>query len=270
MMKILIAALILFGSQAAHADVLEINRAGPSCDARFQACTLVVQITGVITDITTKQLQAIVEETRREAEQNHYSFAFLQAELDSLGGDVDAAMAIGRLLRKENAAAIVNRDAVCLSACVLVLAGGASRGLEGTIGIHRPYFPVPTEQVSAANVRASYQEMLGRLRAYLREMNVDEGLADAMLRIDPEHMHVLSGNELNQYGLSKVDAVTAETFDLEQAQLYGLDRSEYMRRKLLAEQQCGGSTSIATGCYRSILKNGYFEQPDFSQYGRAR
>jgi hypothetical protein len=60
--------------------------------------------------------------------------------------------------------------------------------------------------------------------------------------------------------------VTTETFDLEQAPSYGLDRQEYMCRKSLAEKQCGGPTSIATGCYKSILKNGHFEQPDFTQY----
>jgi hypothetical protein len=43
-----------------------------------------------------------------------------------------------------------------------------------------------------------------------------------------------------------------------------------MRRKSLAEQQCGGPSSLGTACYRNVLKNGYLEQPDFSQFGRPR
>jgi hypothetical protein len=98
--------------------------------------------------------------------------------------------------------------------------------------------------------------MLGKIRTYLREMNVVDSLADTMLRINPEKMHVLSAVELSQYGLTDVDPVSMETFDLEQAQKYGLDRQEYMRRKSLAEQQCAGPVSSA--CYQSVLKAGHF------------
>jgi hypothetical protein len=268
--KILAVTLMLSAGGTAYADVTEIHRTGPTCDAEFRACTLVVRIGGMITDQTVDQINAIVDKTRQQAEKNGYSFAFLQVDLNSRGGTVDAALAIGRILRKEQTAAVVNRGAICLSACVLVLAGGSYRGLEGTIGIHRPYLPVPNEEVSAAGIRVSYQTMLEKIRSYFREMNIAEGLADAMLRISPENMHVLTPAELNQHGLLEIDPVTAEESDLTQARYYGLDRQEYMRRKLLAEAQCGGPGSLGTGCYKSIMKNGYFEQPDFSQFGRER
>ena len=267
MFKILAFAVILL-SQTAYAEVVELNRAGPTCDAELRACTLVVQINGEMADSTVNQLKAILETTRQYAEKNKYFFTFFQAELNSPGGNVDAALAVGRILRTEGAAAVVNRGAICLSACVLTLAGGSSRSLDGTIGIHRPYFSVPTGDISAPDVRASYQELLGKIRAYLRAMNVVDSLADAMLQINPENMHMLSAVELSQYGLSEIDPVAMETFDLEQAQKYGLDRQEYMRRKSLAEQQCGGA--VSTACYQSVLKAGHFEQPDFTQYGRSR
>ena len=94
-------------------------------------------------------------------------------------------------------------------------------------------------------------------RVYFREMNVAEGLADAMLRTNPEKIRLLSEEELAKYGLTPVDPIAAESFDLLTAKSYGLDRQEYMRRKVLAESRCGGPVSVGSQCYRSILRNGY-------------
>jgi hypothetical protein len=257
-------ALVLASNQVSHAEVVEINRAGPTCDLTF-GCLLVVEIRGEITDAMAVQLSQIIDKTRRRAEANKLLFNFASVELNSPGGSVDAAMAIGRIVRKEEAGAFVNRGAVCFSSCVLVLAGGSFRSFEGKIGIHRPYLPVPSGDVSSQNVKATYQLMLQELRTYFREMNVADGLADAMLRINPENIRLLSEEELANYGLTGADPVAMETSDLQQAKLYGLDRQEYMRRKRLAESECNGPASIGSECYRFILKNG---RPDFSRYGR--
>jgi hypothetical protein len=107
--------------------------------------------------------------------------------------------------------------------------------------------------------------MLQDLRTYFREMNVADGLAAAMLRINPENIRLLSEEELANYGLTGADPIAMETFELRVAKSYGLDRQEYMRRKALAESQCGGPASLGTQCYRSILKSG--QVPDFSRYG---
>lgn len=268
MRRILSLILIVCGCQAAQAEVMLLHRAGPICDPAVEACTLNLQINGEITENTPQQVQQLIDKTRTQAKSKNYFFAFLGLELNSPGGSVDAAMAIGRIIRKEVAGAFVPRGSVCLSACVLVLAGGSYRSFEGTVGIHRPYFPVPKEDVSADNIKATYQKMLQNIRAYLREMNVAEGLADAMLRINPENMRVLTTSELTQYGLTDVDPVAEETYDLQQAQSLGIDRQEYMRRKSLAEQECGGPTSQSTLCYRNIIKMGRVEHYDFSRFGR--
>jgi len=269
MLKVLSLVLVLWGQQTAHADVLVSHRGGPTCDASVKACTLLLQINGEITDNTVRQVQQSVDKTRKQAEVNKYFFSFLAVELNSEGGSVDAAMAIGRIIRKEEAGAWVGRGSICLSACVLVLAGGSFRTFEGTIGVHRPYFAVPKADVSSNDVKTAYQSMLQNIRAYLREMNVAEDLADAMLRINPENMRVLDSGELAHFGLTEVDPMAGEAFELQQAQSLGIDRHEYMRRKLLAEQQCGGAASLGTQCYRNIMKSGHTEQVDFSRYGRV-
>jgi hypothetical protein len=53
---------------------------------------------------------------------------------------------------------------------------------DGKVGIHRPYFEVPKDKISPDKYREQFQRMLQELRAYFREMNVNEQLADAMLR----------------------------------------------------------------------------------------
>ncbi len=119
-------------------------------------------------------------------------------EINSPGGDVASAMEIGRILRKERAHLFVADGGVCVSACVLVLAGAVERYAgEGTVGIHRPFVETsPEHQVSADQVKAEYPRMLTDLRAYLREMNVSERLADDMLAVDPEEVRVLTKAEL--------------------------------------------------------------------------
>jgi hypothetical protein len=249
-------AFVLAFNQVSHSEVVEINRAGPTCDPQF-GCTLYVELRGEITDATVTQLSRIIDTTRRKAEAGKLFFSFAAVELNSPGGGVNAAMAIGRIVRKEEAGAFVNRGAVCLSSCVLILAGGSFRSFEGKIGIHRPYLPVPAGDVSSQNVKAVYQQMLLDLRAYFREMNVADGLADAMLRINPENILLLSEEQLANYGLTSADPIAQETLDLQEAKQYGLDRQEYMRRKTVAESRCGGPASILSQCYQSILKNGH-------------
>lgn len=250
--------------------VVELNRAGPTCDPRHSSCSLLIQIRGEITDAVADQLERLIDKTRRKAEAEKLHFGFLGVELDSRGGSVSAAMAIGRILRREETGAWVKPGSVCLSSCVLILAGGTTRSFEGKIGIHRPYLPVPNGEVSTQDVRMVYQKMLQELRAYLREMNIVDGLADAMLRISPENIRLLSTAELASYGLTQVDPVWFEAFELNTAQSNGLNRQEYMRRKAIAESRCGGPMSIGTECYRNLLKNGPSPPgttPDLSKYG---
>jgi hypothetical protein len=109
--------------------------------------------------------------------------------------------------------------------------------------------------------------MLEAMRSYLREMNVSEALANAMLQVPPENLRILNANDRDQFALTPVDPVTQETFDLRQASLLDIDRSEYNRRKSLAQKECGGPAALGTPCYRNIMKNGRIEQVDFSRYG---
>ena len=61
-------------------------------------------------------------------------------DLDSSGGNIQAALEIGAILRERGLAALVDRGASCMSACEYVLAGAPTRivNQRAIIGIHRP------------------------------------------------------------------------------------------------------------------------------------
>jgi ATP-dependent protease ClpP protease subunit len=193
-------------------------------------------------------------------------------EINSPGGDVNAAIAIGRMFRKEHAHLQVNKDSVCISACVLILAGAVDRLVSGMVGIHRPYLiTTPRQPLTPDQTKVAYKRMLQEIRLYLRDMNVSERLADDMLATEPERVHILTRTELTGYGLVGVDpaeqqriAIEREAHDVQEANKLGLDRREYTRRKALGLSSCvynSGTGNLMTqsemlDCRRRILTIG--------------
>src|ERR1039458_1850845 len=84
------------------------------------------------------------------------------------GGDVDAAMEVGRVLRRLGVSTVVARGNQCLSPCVFAFMGGNRRTVAGRIGIHRPYFS-STRKV--ADRPAYYRRLQKRLQQYVEELD---------------------------------------------------------------------------------------------------
>jgi hypothetical protein len=128
----------------------------------------------------------------------------LVLHLDSRGGQVTSAVAIGRLLRATDATARVEAGASCISACVLVLAGAPKRSLDpaAVIGLHRPYDEddarLPPEEVQRKQARLE-----AFIKSYLREVNVPTSLYESMLLAPQGRM--LPRAELAWYGLDAND-----------------------------------------------------------------
>jgi hypothetical protein len=79
------------------------------------------KITGVIDASTAVKVKGIIDETLRRADREKKAASFSSGfDLDSPGGSVTAAMAIGRLFRKNRVGVMVPHWAVCHSACVLI------------------------------------------------------------------------------------------------------------------------------------------------------
>lgn len=186
--------------------------------------------------------------------------------INSNGGNVIAAMEIGRLFRNERV--WLGVDGYCISSCVLILAGAVNRHVsrDNLVGIHRPY-QASGPVANPSEIATTYSSLLAQIKSYLREMNVSTRLATDMLAIEPEAVRMLSLKELQSYRLLDLDpaeqerrAVNNEIDNLKEAERLGLDRIEYNKRKALANTRC----SIAApndyrgfhDCYSHIMKTG--------------
>ena len=136
--------------------------------------------------------------------------------LNSPGGDVSAAMNIGRLLRRFNSIAMVDYNQVCVSACVLVLAGSTFRMIKGKVGIHRPYLP-QDKATTEDEQKVIYDAIRKNIINYLEIMNINSTLYDDMFRISPRNVKFLSKEELDLYGLSGTDPYFEEAASAREA-----------------------------------------------------
>ncbi len=131
--------------------------------------------------------------------------------LNSPGGSVTDALAIGRLLREKGYGTSVAAGALCASSCPLVLAGGAQRSAApgAAVGIHQVYATVAADQLprgaGAAGIGMSEaQKTTAEISRYLTAMGVDPALWLHALDTPPESLYFLSQEELRTYRLVSV------------------------------------------------------------------
>ncbi len=232
-----------------------------------KVCGFDIDIEGEITpstpDAVKKALADYDQMVKREGSGNDW----LSIKINSPGGSVNAAIEIARLLRSMDAPIAVGPEKICVSACVLVLAGSPHRLIFGRIGIHRPYFETPKADVSVADVQKAYSSMTEQIRSFFREMNVSDRLADDMMLVPPEEIRFLSSDEIAGYGLGFLDPVAKEASDLQEAKKLGVDRREYMQRRSLSERLCQSISStgaatyvISQACVSAILSGKHVER----------
>lgn len=155
--------------------------------------------------------------------------------LNSPGGDVSAAMNIGRLLRRSNITALVDYNQVCVSACVLVLAGSTFRMIKGKVGIHRPY--LPQDNATTVNEqKVIYDSIRNNIIDYLEIMNINPTLYDDMFRISPRKVKFLRKEELEFYGLSGTDPYFEEAASALEARKLQISKEELFERKSQQEE----------------------------------
>lgn len=158
-------------------------------------------------------------------------------KLDSSGGNISAALKIGRFLRKNDSLATVYENAICLSSCVYVLAGAPNRAVDGTVGIHRPYEPDDKETSGMAQME-KYKKLGKQIVAYLKEMNIPSRLYDDSLFISPDRVKILSFNDMQAYGLNENDPYADEASTVQKAKKLGISRKEYGIREIRARKEC--------------------------------
>lgn len=157
----------------------------------------------------------------------------------SPGGDVEAAVRVGRVLRKQATHATL--EGPCASACVLMYAGAVRRavlvwGNDRVIGLHRPYSLTPSASFQSEQTRVNAYS--AKIRQYLTEMNIAPDLYEAMVRVPPEDVRWVNAKELADLGMPEWDPVYMEYMAGKRASELGLSREELNRRLKLRETQC--------------------------------
>ena len=154
-----------------------------------------VIISGQIENGDAKKVEALLSEINRTGENRQIRRLLIH----SPGGLAGEAMQIGRLIRANNVEVFIPRELSCISACVLILAGGATRTIAGQVGIDHPHF------LSTAgpgdNVPALLDQTRKIMRNYFKSMGVSESLADAMFSLPDGVVHFLGQDELYLYRL---------------------------------------------------------------------
>jgi hypothetical protein len=151
--------------------------------------------------------------------------------LDSDGGSVLGAIALGREIRRlaisttvgrtvdltsgghDDPRAVLSPRADCESMCVFVLLGGVHRFVppEARVMVHQIWLGDRREDPTAANYSAEdlvlVQRDIGRLAQYTADMGASIDLLDLALRIPPwEPMHSLTRDELRHTRLATDEA----------------------------------------------------------------
>ena len=223
----------------------------------------VIRITGVISEQTLAKMRLDLMRF-----QNDDPFpAGLIVLLNSPGGDGEAAMAIGRLLREHQAHVfVVGR---CDSACIFLLMGGVVRAaVTGTVGVHagrltlmKPDGQVIKEVDASKSLPDSFQ-LAGYnrdTRMYLQEMGIGHGILDVMLAHPTHQVYQLTLEDISRYGVTGFDnAYLNQRVRVLDALGYGqrINRIQLYNRTMSVPQGCrvaASSDRAFIDCYRRTV-----------------
>jgi hypothetical protein len=184
--------------------------------------------------------------------------------IESNGGDVNAAMQIGRLLRANLATVVAH--GTCASSCIFLLLGGVNRSviqdgislsssnfknlqppLVARIGVHRAYRTSVATNETAKDIRAARVALKERVVKYLEEMDIAPELASFMDATPPEEMRFLSKQELVRYRITGRDPSDDERDTALRAQQYKITSAEYRARDVALKSLCQTPSIEARG-----------------------
>ena len=221
-------------------------RADVSVHGRTES-SLFVDILGTITSQDPKTFENAIEDLGNRR---------LYARLDSVGGDVFAAMHMGRLIRKRDGVTIISVPSKCYSSCALLFISGVMRHNLGELGLHRPY-QVSVLQ-SRQNIEKQLPRMLALLREYVAEMGIAENFYDQM--VNTEHTKTAIYRTDNYANLvPEMDPGFQEAQAAYGARRYGMTLAQMRERERDAEVCLTRAVKEIVGCQEAI-KWGLSEQ----------
>lgn len=190
------------GDQTRRYDPSELPNTGPGPSGPMPDRLVLEErngawrLTGRIAEGDAERIAARIE-TRQSAEAPPQDIW-----LNSPGGSVGDALALGRVVRDAGLTTRMGSTDVCLSACPYLFAAGVSRiaDEDARIGVHQHYFGENTLLPAFTAVK-SIQEGQGMVMNYLSEMGVDPMLMSHGLLTPPDQIYLLTQEELTRYTL---------------------------------------------------------------------
>ena len=172
--------------------------------------------------------------------------------LDSPGGDLGEAIKISESLINDTVVTSVEEGARCVSACVVILAGGVARTINGKVGIHRPFM---SDSSSPQIAKSNFDNAKTRVKALFENSGVAPSLWDAMMAIPSSNVRYLTPDEIVNYGLKGNNPTYFDYLDSTRAKKLGIDKFELFRRDGLVKTHCQNVDTFST-CYDRIMKYG--------------
>jgi len=148
-------------------------------------------------------------------------------DIDSSGGQVEDAIRAGDIIAESNWTIRVRESATCHSACVLILAAGDDRQIEGRVGIHR-IIRIQSAASSRAELSRELRDVHTQMEDYLERNGAAVAIADLMMTVPNRGLRLLTEVELDAYGLKGANAVQD---DLERIRLARKCGEDFVRRK---------------------------------------
>ena len=180
-------------------------------------CTVNIRIRGVINQEGASVFRKLVD---RLEEAGHKPATII---LNSHGGDADAAMEFGRMIRSNRVFNHVSGgvktkiseayDAACLSACVVIFAAGYRRELElnidpsgdlpSRLGIHGPgHYDDKTQRYDTSASNTQIRRVSRALKTYFSSIGIEEKLVDDMFSVPFDEIRLLGAADLASYGMT--------------------------------------------------------------------
>ena len=148
-------------------------------------------------------------------------------DIDSTGGQVEAAIRAGDAIGENDWTIWVRGDSHCHSSCVLLLASGDMRVIAGPVGIHR-MIRVGFSATSRKELGEELRRVSEDLRNYLERNGASVEVYDLMTTVPNRTLRVLTPEELERMGLSGANAVEDDLNRIRLARRCGTD---FLRRR---------------------------------------
>lgn len=176
-------------------------------------------------EITASDVQKVIDLPKKI----HWLF------LNSTGGDLDAAIKIGRIIRAHKATTMVPKNTSCYSSCALIYIAGVNRMNAGVVGLHRPY--ITGNPSSTERIKVSVPKMLSDISKYVEEMGITNSFTEIMINTPPESMQLFYNDEIEAV-VPPTDPIYDEIQVAYNARSYGITTEEFRRRDALIFEAC--------------------------------